>query len=747
VTVYHVLLTIRAGETFHSMTTTVDNQDVSNANPLKKVSMGKWIGVGLVLGLFCGIFFGEYCSSLRFVGEAYVGLLQMTVLPYLVLSLIAKTGRLDAKQARRLGLTALVVLLVLWLIAIVLIVFASTILPPIQGASFYSPVQELADGPDFLSTFIPTNIFRSLSNEYVPAIVVFCLFFGFALMLIPEKDPLLNFLDLCSEGIGRINSLLVRLAPFGLFTLTAAAAGTMRLEELSRLQAYLIIFTLACTLAAFAALPLLLTSLTDLSYREVLGAAQEPMLTAVATGKLFVVLPQIADKCEELIRRGEELDSDVESTSSVIVPLAYPFPHVGKILAFLFISFAAWYTGQQLSPAETFSVGVTGAMSSFASPLVTIPYLLDQHQLPQDLMALFILPGFLTMRLADVVGVMHLMVLTLIVSRAMHRRLQIRWRRLLLSVAIVTICFTLGGVAGRIYLASTSVAYDLDQRFLSLEIPEPYEEVVVYRNRDEVPSRARSKGSTLGRVTDEKVLRVGYHADRLPYSFFNKQDHLVGLDIELMHRLANRLQIRLEFIPYNTNTIIDQLASGEIDVAVGGLMVTPERLMHVGFTQWYQTATISVVLPDHRRGEFDTWDDPQMPNTPRLGATYDDVAIAGRRRLPHIDFEVVESIRGFFDGGYPEFDGLVMAAEQASAWNILYPEFTVVVPQPRIQLPVGMAVRMSETDWVVFLDRWLEFSRVDGSLDRLVTYWVRGGGTEKQPPRWSIVQNVLGWLP
>ena len=91
----------------------------------------------------------------------------------------------------------------------------------------------------------------------MPAIVVFCLFFGGALIMVPGKEPLLDFLDLCATAIGRINLFLVRLAPIGLFALTAAAAGTLRLEELARLQAYLIMFALACLVAAFGILPLL----------------------------------------------------------------------------------------------------------------------------------------------------------------------------------------------------------------------------------------------------------------------------------------------------------------------------------------------------------------------------------------------------------------------------------------------------------------------------------------------------------
>jgi Na+/H+-dicarboxylate symporter/ABC-type amino acid transport substrate-binding protein len=725
----------------------------------KATHTARWIAMGLVLGVLAGLFLGDYCGGLQVLGDAYVGLLQMTVLPYLVISLVSKLGRLGTQQARAIGFTALVVLLVLWLIAIVLIVLVAAILPPVEGASFYSPEQaHVADGePDFLSRFIPTNVFRSLTNEYVPAVVVFCLFFGCALMLVPGKEPLLDFLDLCSDGIGRINVFLVRLSPLGLFALSAAAAGTMRIEELARLQGYLIMLTLACLIAAFVVLPLLLDCLTGIRYRDLLRAAQEPLLTAVATGKLFVVLPQIIDQCDRLQQEApgppaqpddqRAADEHAESSASILVPLAYSFPHLGKILTFVFISFAAWYSGGRLTPIETAEMATTGAISSFASPMITIPYLLDRYQISRDLMALFILPGFITMRLGDVVGVMHLMVLTLIVNQATQGQLRIRWRRLAAASIGALVCLLVLGAASRLYLTSTTIAYHLDKQFLALEIDEPHGEVVVYTSRDDLPDRPPPGGSTLDRIKTDRVLRVGYHPDHLPSSFFNSKDHLVGLDVELIHRLAVRLQVKLEFVPYAYDTVVDQLASGEIDVAVGGLVMKPERLLRVGFTQPYQTATISIVIPDHRRSEVDTWDKIGNSRGLRLGAVHEDVSAAARRQLPNIEMVVVDSIRSYFAGEREDLDGLVMAAESAAAWNILYPRHTVVVPQPIIQRPVGMAVRLSDDQWLRFLDRWLDFERLDGSLERLRVYWVEGGGTKQRQPRWSILRNVLGWLP
>lgn len=44
--------------------------------------------MGLIFGVLCGLVFGDYCDYLDVFGQAYVGLLQVTVLPYLWLSLI-----------------------------------------------------------------------------------------------------------------------------------------------------------------------------------------------------------------------------------------------------------------------------------------------------------------------------------------------------------------------------------------------------------------------------------------------------------------------------------------------------------------------------------------------------------------------------------------------------------------------------------------------------------------------------------
>ena len=237
---------------------------------------------------------------------------------------------------------------------------------------------------------------------------------------------------------------------------------------------------------------------------------------------------------------GHPRNSIEDSTARILVPLAYPFPHIGKILAFLFISFAAWFVGDDLGSIATAEMAATGVVSSFASPLVSIPYMLDKFQLPQDLMALFILPGFITTRIADVVGVMHLMALTVIVTEVLQGRLRLRLARLAGSMVVMGVCLLITCSAGRWYLASTKLDYTLDDQFLALGISQPHDDVIVYESRDELPPRSFSGDPMLENLASAKVLRVGYRARHLPYSYFNRRNELVVFYVELMHQLAAR---------------------------------------------------------------------------------------------------------------------------------------------------------------------------------------------------------------
>ncbi|MEA2081086.1 MAG: cation:dicarboxylase symporter family transporter, partial [Pseudomonadota bacterium] len=94
--------------------------------------------LGLLLGIFTGLFFGESAGRLDIWGEAYIRLLQMTVIPYILVSLIGGLGRLDAGIARRIGLMGGALILLVWGIALASNLFLVQAYPDWTTASFFS---------------------------------------------------------------------------------------------------------------------------------------------------------------------------------------------------------------------------------------------------------------------------------------------------------------------------------------------------------------------------------------------------------------------------------------------------------------------------------------------------------------------------------------------------------------------------------------------------------------------------------
>ena len=87
------------------------------------------IFIGLFAGIATGLFFGELVADLKIIGDVFVKLLQMTVLPYIVVSLVAGFGRMDMQEAKRLALRGAAVLGVIWLLALVWIFVAPLAFP------------------------------------------------------------------------------------------------------------------------------------------------------------------------------------------------------------------------------------------------------------------------------------------------------------------------------------------------------------------------------------------------------------------------------------------------------------------------------------------------------------------------------------------------------------------------------------------------------------------------------------------
>ena len=247
------------------------------------------------------MFFGEKAAALEWAADGFVKLLQMMVLPYITVSIVASLGSLRPAELRTLGLRAAAVIGGLWLVALAF-AFLIPLTFPIGGKRFVFQLQPRRATPafNFIDLYIPANPFHSLANNVVPAVVLFSIILGVSLVGVPRRERLLEVLQVARDAISAATRFVTRLTPYGLFAIAANAAGTLGLEQLERLQLYLVAYVTVALMVSLWVLPGLVAVLTPIRARDVLGVSRDSLITAFIAGDLFIVLPascRPADHC------------------------------------------------------------------------------------------------------------------------------------------------------------------------------------------------------------------------------------------------------------------------------------------------------------------------------------------------------------------------------------------------------------------------------------------------------------------
>jgi Na+/H+-dicarboxylate symporter/ABC-type amino acid transport substrate-binding protein len=706
----------------------------------------------LVLALACGIglgiFLGELVAPLGWVAEAYIKLLQMTVLPYVTVSIIGGLGRLRPSEARAMGTRTGAVLLALWLLALLFMFLIPLAFPRTQNASFFSTtLVEKRPAFDFIDLYVPSNPFRSLADNIVPAVVLFSLLVGIALMTVERKHVVLDLLHVCSEALARVARMVVRLTPYGLFAIAAAAAGTMTMDQVGRLQVYIVSYVLVALLVALWVLPGLIAALTRIPLRAIFAASHGSLLTAFAAGDLFIVLPGLIQSTRTLIAQHAQANSDAASLPDVIVPASFNFPHTAKLISLSFVLFAGWFTDAVIRLPDYPRFAVTGFFVAFGSLNISVPFLLDLFRIPADTFQLFVASGVINVHVGTLLAAVHTLTVGVLGACATAGLLHVQRRRLVryLTITVVLTAAIVGGT--RVLFANVfDQPYTGDRVLGQMHLLRPSADVVVHRTRPAVA--AGLERDVFETIRAAGRLRVGYLPNALPFAFFNERGDLVGYDIELAQHLANELRVRLEFVPVTREQLSEDLAHGHCDIVMSGVPVTTDLASRTLMTQAYLDETLAFVVPDASRDQFATWD--AIRSRQSITIAVPDVAYYVdklRALIPNAVIRPMRDVTPVLESASPDVDGVALPAERGSAWTLIYPAYTVVVPEPGLmKVPLAYPIARQDRRFQEFMNTWIELKRKDGTLDGLFRYWILGQERGSRRPRWSIARDVLHWV-
>jgi Na+/H+-dicarboxylate symporter len=341
-------------------------------------------------------------SYMRPVGQAFMSLIKMVIVPLVFSSLLVGVASLgDIRKLGRLGGKTLGLYLVTTAIAVTIGLSVAHLLQPgkfvgesdraalqaqFSGAA-NSKAATAAEAPsaiDNVLAIIPTNPIESLSSGNMLQIIFFALIFGVALTLLDDKKgtPVVNFFDRVQHAMIVIIHMVMIIAPYGVAALVADVVGQSGVSVLSALLVYALAVFVGLVLHAGLVYGGMVRVMARLPLRKFFRAIRPAQLIAFSTSSSSATLPVTMECAEENLGVSNPVASFVLPLGST-VNMDGTALYQGVAAVFIAQVFAVDLTiGDQLGIVATATMASIGAAGVPGAGMITLAMVLTAAGIP-----------------------------------------------------------------------------------------------------------------------------------------------------------------------------------------------------------------------------------------------------------------------------------------------------------------------------------------------------------------------------
>jgi len=333
---------------------------------------------------------------LEVIGQVFMASLRMLVVPLVFVSLVCGVCSLkDTSKLGRIGGKAIALYLATTAIAISLAIFIALIVAPGEGVNMTTSSsftgREAPSLAQVLIQMFPTNPFASFAQGNMLQVIIFALLFGIAIALSGKAgDRIALLFEDLSIVIMRLVTILMNLAPYGVFALLATLFTTVSIETFGNLIVYFLVVFFVLLLHAIITYPVLLKIFTGLNPVIFLKKMRDAAIFAFSTASSNATIPVTLETATK--KMGVK-----NSIASFTVPLGATINMDGTaIMQGVATVFIAQVFSQDLTLADYLTVILTATLASIGTAgvpgvgLIMLAMVLDQVGLPVEGIALII---------------------------------------------------------------------------------------------------------------------------------------------------------------------------------------------------------------------------------------------------------------------------------------------------------------------------------------------------------------------
>ncbi len=264
----------------------------------KKLSLGKQILIGIVVGLAIGFISPKAAEVISPLGDVFLRLLKMLIVPLVFFSItsgVCKMG--DVKQLRTVGLRFVLYIVITSGIAAAIGILAGFIFHPGTGTTEFLNTEAVVESVSYnfidnVVSWVPDNVVQAMANANMLQIIFFAIFLGVALLSLGEKvKPLISLFDQGSDVMLKITEFVMAFSPIGIASLMATMVTKISGATMKEVISLIIIDNISALVVLFVAYPLLIKFFAKLNPFGFMKKITAPMLVAISTTSSAATLP------------------------------------------------------------------------------------------------------------------------------------------------------------------------------------------------------------------------------------------------------------------------------------------------------------------------------------------------------------------------------------------------------------------------------------------------------------------------
>jgi Na+/H+-dicarboxylate symporter len=348
--------------------------------------MLKWLSIITVLALAAGVAVGAEVANLvnadityatqqvEYVGQLWLNLLRMTIIPLVVALLI--TGIASLANAAAAGRLAARSIFVFGVLLVVATAYACVVLPlaytlwPVDRALSDNLIATAGPTPqvtpptigEWIAALAPSNPIAAAAETAVLPLVVFALFFGFASTRLPtaQRDPMIGFFRAVADTMIVIVRWVLYAAPIGVFALSLGVGLRAGTNVAGLLVQYVVI---ACAVTAGIVIMAFLFAVLwgRAKPAKFLDGLAPVLAVAFSSRSSLASLPLMVERARDALGIPVRV-------ANVTLPLAVAiFRMTSPVTNLAVVFFCANVYGVQLGPAQILAGGIVAIAISIGS--------------------------------------------------------------------------------------------------------------------------------------------------------------------------------------------------------------------------------------------------------------------------------------------------------------------------------------------------------------------------------------------